>query len=264
VKIYQVEIIPGNVGKVLAKGDFIRLISTYKLTLSDFLTMGLSRGLWNNTLKYYNINVNDIEGFRLTTPVPPKFTHLRSTSGFSTYIPIPELRPSIKKTDAKVNKMVYRLAKHFPGVINTYAEYHKDSIKVSRYLEKIRGELIDCQLIIRYLNRRIVKWSKKQKISYLNLTDSIFEVHFSKIFKELKIEYNPQFSISPYSYDFYIPSMNLLVEVDGGGHQGKTDAQKTLLAQVHGYELKRFSIKNTHELKQQYVAIKDYFSKKLR
>lgn len=81
------------------------------------------------------------------------------------------------------------------------------------------------------------------------------EVQTQKILDDLGIKYQKQFQIEKVFYDLYIPSKNLIIEVDGcfyhskgvsytlmNDHQKKTfkrDRYKEGLAAQHGYILKR-------------------------
>ena len=83
------------------------------------------------------------------------------------------------------------------------------------------------------------------------------EVKFAKMLKELKIKFETQKVLGNKIYDFYIPSANILVEVDGDYYHGnpliyenkdlnkmqkrnmKNDKFKDVLAKGNGFKLER-------------------------
>ena len=53
------------------------------------------------------------------------------------------------------------------------------------------------------------------------------EKTFAKCIQEFGLRYEPQYSFPPYSVDFYIPEVKLVIEADGiFGHFKKADAKR--------------------------------------
>ena len=92
-------------------------------------------------------------------------------------------------------------------------------------------------------------------------SSSLAELRISEFLKKNKIRFKEQFKIKGYAYryDFYIPSINLLIEYDGEQHfkpvdhfggvlawekTVQRDKDKTYLAKDHGYNLIRISYKS--------------------
>jgi len=91
-----------------------------------------------------------------------------------------------------------------------------------------------------------------------------------QIFNELEIEFETQKIISGKIYDFFVPSVNLLIEVDGTYWHAygllpeemnamqrksvKNDKKKNIIAKGYGYELIRVW---EHELKNDYDKVKE-------
>ena len=261
IKLRKETLPSGKIGQIMDRDDFIRLIYKYKLTLMTFKEMGLSRGIWDNTLSFYGWGVNDIESIRLKPY--SESTHLSAYEGFSTIIPIKDLRPSLRRKEGGIQYMVDYLERYFPGFKEIYSNYHNDPENVNQRLIEIVRELMDLQLVARYVNRRVIKWAKKKKKPYKNIIISKLEHHFAKILDELKIEYIPQFSLQSYHYDFHLTLHNLVIEVDGRGHRGKNDEIKEYLLKEKHIGLLRINIKGIFELKQNYETIKDNISKRI-
>lgn len=92
----------------------------------------------------------------------------------------------------------------------------------------------------------------------------------SNMLKNGGYEYEPQFTIKSYFYDFYIPSLNMLLEVDGEQHrqevnhfkttlekQLEIDRKKEELAVLLGYNFKRIEVDTYEDIKS--IAEKLYF-----
>lgn len=100
------------------------------------------------------------------------------------------------------------------------------------------------------------------------------ELQFKKILKELKVEFEIQKILGNKIFDFYIPSANLIVEVDGNYWHGdqemfpvlnglqkkaiRNDMFKDGLATGLGYSIERVW---ESELKNTYDAVKERFKK---
>jgi len=96
------------------------------------------------------------------------------------------------------------------------------------------------------------------------------ERQFAQILNELGVEFETQKIVGGKIYDFFVPSANLLCEVDGdywhaygllpeemSGMQRKSvknDKRKNILAKGYGYELIRVW---EHELKDDYEKVKE-------
>ena len=104
------------------------------------------------------------------------------------------------------------------------------------------------------------------------------EKAMNKMLKELKIKFEPQKIVGPKIYDFYIPHINLLIEVDGDyfhAHPSlylegdlnsmqkrnvKNDKFKDTLAAGRGFDLIRVW---ECDLKNDYEGVKNKFKEKL-
>jgi len=72
----------------------------------------------------------------------------------------------------------------------------------------------------------------------------------------LNIQFYRQRPIGNYVVDFYAPSVNIVIEVDGSQHfeekQRKYDNTRTLFLEAHGLKVLRFNnfevLKNTHDV----------------
>lgn len=258
LKLRKETLSDGRVGQILDKEDFIRLIVNYKLTLTSFLQMGLSRSLWDNTLNYYGWGANDIEGFRLMNPKlnTGNKTHLRGYTGFTTKIPIENIRMGSKASKVKIKALIAYVEGYFPGITEAYSKYHKEPLIAGQYLRDAKREIMELNEAIRAINSRITKWAKKNGLKSLPLINSKLEHHFAKILDELGVKYLPQHKINKYHYDFILPDYGIVIEVDGGAHNKRYDTIKNKLAKEKGLNLVRFDIKDKLQLKQQYENIK--------
>ena len=92
----------------------------------------------------------------------------------------------------------------------------------------------------------------------------------SNMLKNGGYEYEPQFTIKSYFYDFYIPTLNMLLEVDGEQHrqevnhfkttlkeQREIDRKKEELAISLGYNFKRIEVDTYEDIKN--IVEKLYF-----
>ena len=103
------------------------------------------------------------------------------------------------------------------------------------------------------------------------------ELEFEKMLNELGIEYRTQEIVGGKIFDFYIPSENLLVEIDGDYWHGnpeiykrpnkmqntnrKNDRKKTLIAETEGYKISRVW---ESDLKENYGVQKGRFKRILK
>ena len=103
------------------------------------------------------------------------------------------------------------------------------------------------------------------------------ELEFEKLLNELGIEYRTQEIVGGKIFDFYIPSENLLVEIDGDYWHGnpkvykkpnkmqntnrRNDRKKTLIAEQGGYKISRVW---ESDLKENYGVQKGRFKRMLK
>lgn len=257
LKLRVVDLPNGSQGQILDLEDFKRLFVKYKITLESFMEMGLSRGLWKNTLAYYDLDVNKIEAFREYQ----ESKHIRSYHGFSTEIPIKHLTNHIPSSSVK--DYVKYLDSFFPGISKKYYKYKKEKPhKVRDSFFDINRELLDLLDANRKLSRVVKKLAiKNNKKPGKDLSHNKLEHSFSKILDELGLKYENQFTIKDYKYDFKIKNSNILIEIDGGGHTGGNDKKKNRLAKNNNYRLERFKIRSKFYLQQDYENIKDRVSR---
>lgn len=102
------------------------------------------------------------------------------------------------------------------------------------------------------------------------------ELEFEKLMDELGVEFEPQKVVGLKIFDYYIPSKNMVVEVDGDYFHGnpekydkpskmqqrnrRNDKYKSVLALNHGFLIERVW---ESDLKNNYDAVKFKFSKLL-
>lgn len=132
-------------------------------------------------------------------------------------------------------------------------------------------------------NPAAAKLNKKNKLEKIakkmanNMTEP--ERIFAKIMRELKIQFEVQLVVDKKIFDFYIPSKNMIVEIDGDYFHGnpliyeskdlnnmqirnqRNDKFKEILAKGHGYELERVW---EYDLKNSYKEQKARFKKLLK
>jgi len=105
-----------------------------------------------------------------------------------------------------------------------------------------------------YVERQAKKMSKKQTAP---------EKELSKILKKLEVNFRPQEIIHGKIFDFFIPEINLIVEVDGDYWHGygkefselnevqkrsfRNDQEKDVIAKGLGYDIIRFWEHEIHE-----------------
>ena len=242
---------------VMSDKDLHRFLNKYNFTLTKFLGLGIGRAVWNNTLEYYQLDVNDIEALR-KTPYKQTLYHGNSEMGFTSSISIGKLRA---QNETLISKELKYIEKYFPGTLAKYAKYHKEPLVASKYLSDLQRTLFEIGLSIRKAHSRISKWARRNDLEYHPLIKSKLEHHFAKIFDELNLRYTPQWPYKGYWYDFYLPDLDILIEIDGGGHSSKRDKIKDELANDLKIELIRFEIKDTNDLRKNYATIKDKVSK---
>ena len=105
--------------------------------------------------------------------------------------------------------------------------------------------------------KRLRSQQKKATKAVLGIKQSKPEKGYEKELRKQGIEYKTQNFVEQYPFDFYIPSKNLLVEIDGEfyhplkeedcvypiqKHNFKRDKLKTIVAMNNGYKLKRVRV----------------------
>jgi len=119
---------------------------------------------------------------------------------------------------------------------------------IYRVLKSQKGDLQEALNVItdlyynfRLLRRKLSKTNRKFSRNNRPIS-SIVEYNIKLYLDSLGVNYTPQFYIKPYWYDFLLIGKNLLIEVDGGGHQDKTDKVKEKLAKSQGYTVLRVTL----------------------
>ena len=78
---------------------------------------------------------------------------------------------------------------------------------------------------------------KKATVAALNLSGmSVPEVEFAEFLQELGVDYEPQFFVEQFPFDFYLPDTEQLVEIDGEFWHPLTETEATYPAQKHNFE----------------------------
>lgn len=124
-------------------------------------------------------------------------------------------------------------------------------------------------------------YDKQKKLKYrankMKKKQTWPEQEFAKLLKELEIEFEIQKIVGNKIFDFYIPSANLIVEVDGDYWHGNSETNKSLnkmqlravnndiykeaVAKGYGYQIERVW---ESELKKDYASQKERFKKILK
>lgn len=139
-----------------------------------------------------------------------------------------------------------------------------DKKKVARILRGIKKQSkapLNAATKAKYVEKQAKKMTKKMTWP---------EKEFKKLMKEIGINVLPQKIVGGKIYDFYIPSKNMLIEIDGNYYHGdsnmfeelspmqkrnkKNDEYKNVLAKGLGYKIERIwesDLKNNYnEVKQ--------------
>jgi very-short-patch-repair endonuclease len=156
----------------------------------------------------------------------------------------PRVRDNIEKVMSNPERGE-KISKALSGVEKS--EEHKEKLSIKA---KERWANLDEREKQRY---RRIKWFKNKPLNKKSKLESYFE----KLLIGLGIEYESQYPIKGYLYDFYIPNKNVLIEVDGDWfHFNKNiydevtsiiqesvmenDKIKNMIAKDEGYILIRF------------------------
>lgn len=260
LKLREVDLPNGTRGTVLDIDDLKRLCSTYKVNLNSFKRdFGLSRGLWDNTLFYYNLSSHDLFSWRKLIIVNSSL-HLNSSHGFSRVMDL-----NIPKKDTKLQTYIKRLLPLCPNLNDLwYSKITHDPRSLSKDLSNIARDLLDCKGALKNLTGRCRKYAKKNGVNNMGSISSSLENSVANILDDLGIKYQPQFFINPYHYDFYLPDYNILLEVDGGLHNTRYDEYKEKLTKEYGYRLLRIRIDKKGIKQYNYEEYKDKVSNALR
>ena len=240
---------------VMSEEDFVRLISKHHLTLQKLLDLGLSRSIWDNTLAYYGWDVNTVEGFRKK---PYTQTHHgNSNYGFSSVIKEAHIN---RVKDSNIQEYLDYMETMFPGFIDKYSEYHSNPTGVSIYLHDVSRKLLEATHVLKLIHHRVRKWATRVDKPYSKLLHSKLNHTFAKILDELGLQYEVEFRVKGYYFDFYIPKYRVFIEVDGGGHKTDKDVIKES-SLPPGDKLLRFKVRDTIAFKHKYERIKDKICK---
>lgn len=139
-----------------------------------------------------------------------------------------------------------------------------DKKKVARILKGMKKQAkapLNAAKKAKYIEKQAEKMSKKMTWP---------EREFKKLMKELKVTIVPQKIVMGKIFDFYIPSKNILIEIDGDYWHGnpelfeeqngmqrraaKNDAYKDVIAKGLGYEIERIW---ESDLKKNYNKVKE-------
>lgn len=145
-----------------------------------------------------------------------------------------------------------------------------DKKKVARMFKAIKKQALNINSPSKkkmYIEKQAKSMSKKMTWP---------EREFEKILKQLDVIYEKQKIVCDKVYDFYIPSHNMLVEVDGDYWHGRdlvyenktptqkkcrrNDEYKTIMAKGLGYKIERVW---ESDLKDKYEFIKNKFQRNL-
>jgi len=259
LKIYDVEI-EGKKSTILGLDDFKRLCSDYQITLDLFKDkLGLTRSLWDSTLKYHNINRDDILAWRNNVLLHNKL-HLNSNRGFSKIIKKSELLQNPK--DTVISKYLESLSIIEPNIKDIwYSKMNKDPQSLSQDLVNIGRYIIELSQVSKKLHNRVRKQCIKKGVEHNRRISSVLENTVANILDELGLIYQTQLFISPYHYDFVIGKV--ILEIDGGGHNDRFDKDKEVIAKSHGFNIVRVKVDRKGIKKNNYDTYKNTINKKL-
>lgn len=256
IKIIDVEL-NGSKATIVSIEDFKRLCFEYRMKLSTWTEMGLSRQLWDNTILCHNLTRDDIKIFR-ETKTEHKKLHLNSTHGFNKEVSLSNSYPN----NSKVNKQLAILEDISPGITHEWVSNlnNKGITDLSFKFLQLSLKLLEYRVILKRLRGRIRKSAMNRGLPYFRSIVNITEYRVAMMLNELGIEFLPQLYIKPYHYDFYLPKANMVIEVDGGGHNTKDDKNKE-----NKLKSKKISLLRVRDINEaNYDTIKDSISKEYR
>lgn len=262
IKLRDVEIEPGKKATIIEIEDFKRLISSYNLTLDIFKhKLGLTRSLWDNTLKYHNLHRDDILAWRNNVLVHDRL-HLNSNHGFSKTISKDDLVLAAKETNT--SKFLKALEVIEPNINNIWlSKINKDPMSLSKDLVSIGRKIVELQQISKRLHNRVRKNCIKKGVEHSRRIVSTLENTVANILDELGYIYEAQFFLKPHHYDFLIGG-KIILEIDGGGHDDRFDDIKNIKAKSNGYTLIRVNVGKSGINKGNYDNFKNQIHKKIR
>ena len=211
LKIQEVTLKDGRIGTVLSLEDLKRLAFTYKITLDIFVNkLGLTRSLWDNSLRYHNITIQDIFSWR-NLEITHEKLHLNSSHGFSRVIDETDLQNEGNST--KLDDYLTLLSKLSPDIKNIwYSKISSDPSGLSLDLANIGRDILECRESLKHLRNRVRKYAVKNGVKYTRNINSPLEHTVAKILEDLGVKFKPQFFIKPYHYDFKVVGKKILIK----------------------------------------------------
>lgn len=257
VKLREVNLPNGTKGTILDLDDFKRLVSTYKLKLQTFTDeLGFTRGLWDNTILYYNLTSQDIFSWRNLIITHDKL-HLNSTHGFSRIVNhLSKSKPTI------LDDYLDKLIPICPNIKELwYSKISHDPTGLSKDLSQISRDILESKEALKKLYGRCRKYSKKNNVEHERCISTSLEHAVAKILDDLGLKFSAQFQIKPYHYDFLLKDKNILLEIDGYGHVNKWDEKKEKKAILAGYKLARLLVNKGGIKKHNYEEYRNKINK---
>jgi very-short-patch-repair endonuclease len=194
----------------------------------------------------------------------------RVSRGFYTKEGLEKASSTRKEQFASGDRVQWNKGKKYNEVqLASIQESAKNPERRRKIAEKLSGKKKSPEHIAKIKADRLEYWSNQdnrdaQRIrrsnymkAHLIKTESKLEKEFKKILDMLDIKYEFQYTVCGYNYDFYIPSKNTLIEVDGNWwhcnaalgiypihesqkHTVEHDLVKNKNAKENGYQLLRF------------------------
>lgn len=262
IRIREVKLPSGDMGSILDLDDFKRLVSTYKITFHEFRDkFGLSRSLWSNTLLFYKLSSQDIFSWR-NLIVTHTQLHLNSNHGFSRVIEGQDMVQIAPPN--KLEGYLDRLIPLCPKIKELwYSKISHDPTSLSQDLSNISRDLIESKEVLKKVMNRCRKYAIKNGVEYKRCISSPLEHAIAKILDDLGLSYTPQWFIKPYHYDFYLPTLKIILEVDGSLHNKRFDIKKEKKALKKGFVVKRVVVERKGIKKINYEEYKNKISKAL-
>ena len=194
----------------------------------------------------------------------------RTSGGFYTKEGLEKASKTRKHQYASGERIQWNKGKKYTETqLASIQESAKNTERCRKISEKLTGKKKSPEHVAKIKADRQKYWSDQdnrdaQRIrrsnymrNHLIKTESKLETEFKKILDMLNVKYEFQYTVCGYNYDFYIPSKNILIEVDGDWwhcnpnleiypihesqkHTIEHDLTKNKIALDNGYQLLRF------------------------
>lgn len=118
-----------------------------------------------------------------------------------------------------------------------FIEYLKPSVSLN--IKNLRNDVYMAELAIQKCKETLAALRYRMNLGASAIPRSKYERILIEFLIDYKIEFIPQYIVERLPFDIYLPNFNLLIEVDGKGHNTKSDDIKNSLAETNKYQLLR-------------------------